>query len=342
MTKANLSALSLSIVLVLLLSACTQKTKIHLLQPARIDTKAKNIAVLPFQQDAQIGLSGKIESQLTQVLFNGQSYFNLVDRLILNKVIKEQKRQQNGLFDEQKAAEMGVLLGADALISGAIVSLDMTKTRSREQRKECRKKKCKKREDYTYYKVSCVTSQVDLSVNIRMTQVSSARVLYSKNLQDARAYKNCKDQAPISISKRIEAQAMAEKMAALFVRKLVPYYTDSEVVLLDDEDLEFTDHEQSLLKNALLFIQQDRLDKAEQLLSDLVRSTRNQSYVAAYNLGVVKEAQGELEQARDYYLLADSLQVEPVKAINAAINRINSSKVSNIKAKKQLQRNLAY
>ena len=143
MTKVKLSALLLPIVLVLLLPACTQKTKIRILQPARIDTKAKNIAVLPFKQDTQVGLSGKIESQLTQVRFDGQTYFTLVDRLILNKVIKEQKRQQNGLFDEQKAAELGALVGADALISGSIVSLDMTKIKSQEQRKECRRKKCK-------------------------------------------------------------------------------------------------------------------------------------------------------------------------------------------------------
>jgi len=340
MTKVN-PLFFVSIIILLLLSACTQKTKITLLEPALIDIKAKNIAVLPFKNDTQIGMSGEIESNLNAVRFNAQPYFKMVDRKVLNKVLNEQKRQQSGLFDEGMAAEMGALIGAEVLVSGDIVSLELSYAETKEKRRECRKKKCRKKEDYHYYTVPCLSRRVNLVTNIRVIQVSSAEVLHSEKLKAARVNKQCEDGRASFISKVGAGQSMAKSMAKTFVKKLVPYYSSRQVSLLDDEDIEYTEREQALLKNALLFIKQNRLDKAEPLLMDLLKHTGFKSYVAAYNLGVVKEAQADLTKASEYYQLADQLQIEPVEEINAAINRIKVSKFKSNKAKAQLHRNLA-
>jgi len=139
------------------------------------------------------------------------------------------------------------------------------------------------------------------------------------------------------LSKWQVAAASADKLAKKFVAKFVPAYKRHEVTLLDDEDIDYSQKEEELLVNSLSFIEQSRLDKAEKLLTDLLISTHYKSYVAAYNLGVVKEAQGELKAATKYYHLADSLQVKPVKEINQAVNRIRVSILKRDKARKQVQ-----
>ncbi|TXL23567.1 hypothetical protein BMR03_01905, partial [Methylococcaceae bacterium HT2] len=93
--------------------------------------------------------------------------------------------------------------------------------------------------------------------------------------------------------------------------------------------------------NGLEYINQNRLDKAEQLLSNLLQSTQSKSYVAAYNLGVVKEAKGELLEAKKYYSLADQLQIEPIEEINTAVNRIKAEVINMEQANIQVNRNTA-
>ena len=74
------------------------------------------------------------------------------------------------------------------------------------------------------------------------------------------------------------------------------------------------------------------------MLGELIETTDSQSYVAFYNLGVVKEAQGQYSEAKEYYETADKLMVEPVKAINAAVVRIDSLIAKQERLKFQLQR----
>jgi len=83
------------------------------------------------------------------------------------------------------------------------------------------------------------------------------------------------------------AYASADKLAKQFVANFVPAYKIFEVTLLDDEDIDYSKREEELLDNSLVFIEQSRLDKAEKLLMSLLISTNYQSYVPAYNLGVV-------------------------------------------------------
>ena len=66
-------------------------------------------------------------------------------------------------------------------------------------------------------------------------------------------------------------------------------------------DIKYNNKEEKLLELSLEYIKQNRLDKAEQFLVDLIDSTNQKSYVAFYNLGVIKEANGEYVYAQKYY-----------------------------------------
>jgi tetratricopeptide (TPR) repeat protein len=110
------------------------------------------------------------------------------------------------------------------------------------------------------------------------------------------------------------------------------------VTLLEDADLDYNDAQERLLESSLEYIEQNRYDKAEKLLMELIDSTKQQSFVAFYNLGVVKEAQGEYKKAKEYYKMADDLMVKPVEEVSIANNRINSIIENEHKTQEQMAR----
>ncbi len=306
----------------LFISGCAQKVRIKALNPAQIDraTSTKNIAVIDFKND-RVGLGSKIESNLAKFRIENKKFFTMVSRSDINQVIKEQKFQNSGLVDTEDIVEVGSLIGAQALISGKVNRASMSDTRFYETRARCANKKCS---ELTYYNVGCKKRVVSLSAEIKMVDVLRGDIIYSDSLSRSATYKHCRDDSRPLPSKDSVAQRLAFSIANDFTYKLTPHYSYFEVELLEDPDLDYTDAQELLLDNALEYIKHNRLDKAQRLLVELIDSTIQQSYVAFYNLGVVKEAQGQYEKARSYYEKADNLTIKPIEIINIAYIRINS------------------
>ena len=93
-----------------------------------------------------------------------------------------------------------------------------------------------------------------------------------------------------------------------------------------------------LLENSLEYIKQNHYKKSENLLNQLIFLTNQKSYVPYYNLGVIKESQGEYFKAKDYYIKADSLTIKPVDVISSAYLRIDSIIYKCQKTKEQISR----
>jgi len=230
---------------------------------------------------------------------------------------------------------VGALLGAEALISGEIISNTKTDQSYQETRWKCQKKSC-----YDY-KVNCTQRRIHLSVNIRIVNVTLGSVLYSKSVNRSNDWRHCYDDNRMLPSKEEGALLIAKSITKNFVLKLKPHYIDAKVTLLESADLTYNDYQKSLLKYGLEYLKQKRLDKAEQLLTELLASTEFKSYVAAYDLGVVKEVQGQLLKAQGYYDLADRLQIKPIKEINQAVSRVSDAIEKSTQAQQQVSRNLA-
>ena len=73
------------------------------------------------------------------------------------------------------------------------------------------------------------------------------------------------------------------------------------------------------------YIELGRYKKAEELFSKLLTSSNDKSYVAAYNLGVIKEIKSQYDYAQQLYSLADSLKLEPLQPIDEAVVRIKQA-----------------
>lgn len=307
----------LTLGLALMINGCAQKVTVKALEPAEIKgmAKTKRIAVTPFRQDS-VNLADKIEVSISKQQIDGKPYFTVINRKDLKKVIREQKIQNSGLVDTSTAVEVGNLFGAQAIISGSVNKPTLQDKLYYVERTKCKDDKCWK------VRVSCKKRTIGLSAQIRMIDVSTGGIIYADNISHKKEWKHCADDTKTLPSKRTGAQYLANSIANNFAYKLTPHYRNISVTLLEDPDMEYSDHQESLLENALLYIEQGRYDKAEKLLRRLLESTASQSYVPLYNIGVIYEARGNFAEAQHYYKAADDLTIEPVKEINAAVNRI--------------------
>lgn len=304
----------------LLLSGCSKNIKIQMLEPAEIDRAAftKRIAVSEFRKDT-VGLAAKIESRIAQQKVDGQHFFTIISRDEIDNIIQEQKLQNSGVVKDDQVVEVGEILGAQAFITGEVSSASMRDNGYYEERFECADRNCN---ELRKYLVSCTRRDISLGATIKMTDVAKGDIIYAQNYAESKSWKSCLDDSRTLPTKSAGLEQLANEVANLFVFKLSPHYRSMSIELLDSPDLKYTDRQEKTLEVALEYLEASRLDKAEKLLGTLLDSTDNRSYVAAYNLGVVKEAQGAYVEAQRLYNMADDLQLEPVEAINKAVVRI--------------------
>lgn len=328
--------LGVSIGVILLLSGCAQKLDIRVLEPAEIDRVAytKKIMVSDFSND-RVGLSRKIEANLAGVRIDNQNYFTLISRNDFEKIIKEQRLQSSGLVEQKTVARVGELIGAQAIISGNVSSPSSQDSSFYETRARCADKKCK---SLSYYKVRCVNRAVGLSAEVRIVDVEKGDVIFADRLSKNRVYKHCSDYSSALPSRDMAAQRLSSEMADEFTSRLSPHYRVFSVVLLDEPDLDYSKRQEELLDVSLEYIEHGRYDRAEEFLSQLIETTGSQSYVAFYNLGVVKEAQAKYAEAKEYYEMADSLMIKPVTPINEAVLRIDKLIEKHKRTQSQLAR----
>lgn len=320
----------------IMVSGCSQKVTIRALEPSEIERAAstKKVSVAPFEND-RVGLSDKIEVNLANQKIDNKNYFTMIGRKDFNKIIEEQKVQSSGLVEPQTAAAVGNLLGAEAIISGRVGRVTSNDTHYFQERYRCADTKCK---EMISYQVRCVNRVVALSADIRMVDVARGDIIYGDTLNKTATWSHCSDDSSSLPSTEMAAQRLATIMAESFTYKLIPHYRSFSVVLLEDADIKYSKESKKLLEISLEYIEQNRLDKAEQFLIELIDATAQQSYVPFYNLGVVKEAQGRYEEAQEYYKRADVLMVKPVEEINQATIRIADLIQKSQRAKEQLSR----
>ena len=86
--------------------------------------KKRKIAVIPFSNlNNRVTPFGKyVSEELTTRLFKTDK-FQVIERNLLGKIMKEHKLNDSGLIDENSAKEIGKILGVDAITSGTVSDL---------------------------------------------------------------------------------------------------------------------------------------------------------------------------------------------------------------------------
>ena len=345
--KITLGALSA----MLLVSGCAQKVRIKALNPAEIGAMAskKKVAVSAFKHDS-VGLSGKIESKIAKQTLDKKRYFTILSRQDMAKVIAEQKLQSSELMDATTSSRVGKLIGAQAIINGEVSSATAESGSYQEDREKCLQYYkdgggCAR---YRYYKVTCNTTQASVAANINIVNVETGSIIYGDTISKEYSADSCKagrkglgillDMGPKQILSKGQAlDRLATEIASDFVYKLTPNYIYFSVTLIEKIELkDVTDAEAKKLEIALGYIKAARYDRAKKILGQLMDTLNAKSYAVAYDFGVVYEATGDFNKAKELYTVADNLTVEPVKEINLAINRIDRLIEKRDEAKKQM------
>jgi len=334
--KKNIVLLMVAVVAILF-TGCAQKVKVKALQPAEVGEMAskKKVAIMSFHND-KIGLSSKIEAQISKHKLDEKRYFTVLSRKNINKVLKEQKLQSSEVMDEKTATKVGKLIGAQALINGD-VSSSGKESSYKKQITEC----------LEYYKdgkcatwnkkyVTCQVTKVSVAASINIINMETASIIYADNITKAYSADSCKVREVLSKNQAI--QTLAARVANEFVYKLTPHYIYFDVELLDSIEFEVSELQEKQLEAALKYVEAGRFDKAERIMTKLHKSLNARSYVIAYDLGVIKEARGEFDQAKVLYAVADETMLEPIEAINKAVLRIDKLISDRERAKSQINK----
>jgi len=332
----KVSVLLLFITLVsILFSGCATKISTTTVVPAEIDraTKIKRIAVTQFKKD-NVGLSPKVENQLVTTKIKGKKYFVVASRADLDKVISESKLQSSDSFDTKTAVRIGNILGVQAIVTGIVSKTYSEDQKFNEGRTRCGDKKC----TYTVkYTVSCTKRTVGMSGNINLIDVEKGDIIHAERIDGTKAVKHCSDSNGGLLNKDVVLNQLANSAAYKFVYKLSPHEVAYNIVLLEDPDTDYTDKEEQILENFIVVMKARRTDKGEKFIKQLVSSTKGESYVALYNLGVIQELKGQTGEALKSFTAADELVVTNVPEISDALVRIRKITKNTEKFKKNIE-----
>ena len=318
--------LALGMTAAIMTTGCVQKVKMKILEPAEVGAMAdsKKIAVTEFKKDYYVGLSGKIETALTKQILDGKPYFTAVDRNSINKVIKEQRLQSSGLLDESTAVQIGKIVGAQALISGEITSTSSSDTSFTETRTKYRNP-LKPLETMYTVNVWCKKRVIGMGASLKIVDIRKGSIIYADSIVKDKTYKHCRDDQRTLPSQKQGVEKLAGEIATSFVAKLAPHYVYVYVDLIEKIEFDTTDMNTKQLAGALEWIKSNRYDKAQPILEKLNGSLQGKSFAVIYDLGVIAEATGRLEDAKKLYKEADALTLKPHDAINASLTRIEAT-----------------
>lgn len=327
-----------------LISGCATTTDIRALQPAEVSEAAslKTIGVATFEQKGRVGVSldSKIEAELANYqLEEGENYYRVVDRANLEKIIKEQKLQLSGLVDRKQASKIGKLSGAQALVVGNVSSAAVEDRRYREDRVKyvnCDKKgkNCTRRE----YTVSCIARTATVGAQVKLTDIERGDFITANNYNQNKTWKSCEDSSASMPSSAQGLEILADEIASTFVYRLVPHYVTFKVTLYKKSELKLEKELANKFESGVDFIKVGRMDRAEEILADLMDATQGKSYAVIYNYAVIMESQGKYEDAKNLYEQADRLTLSPEKNINVALGRIRKIISNHNKSMEQISR----
>jgi len=273
----------------IILSGCAPYATITALKPSESPKTAKirTMTIGTFEQD-DLGLSQKLQASLSHL----QAYFTVVSP------------HSN----------------PEALVRGAITSKSIDLTPYNVERRECIDRECQKQRTY---RLNCITKSSSLNALIQIVDTKSHVILFASNEYASMAQNHCPDDTNIISSDTDHLALLSNQVAQNFANRLIPSTITYKIELMDTCDVELALAQKGDFESALEEIESNRTDKALKRLQSLSSTTK--SYVIEYDLGVVYEMMGHLEEARLHYRNADRMIPQPVVLINNALDRIEQS-----------------
>ena len=242
--------------------------------------------------------------------------YTVVDRATIDRVLSEQQFQASGVVDGQQMSEIGVLLGADAIISGELVSSKDDKRLPEEIEKHTKSEKYKDKDgkektrqvfDYNEY-IYKVQRVVTSNFNIQVVSVKTGEVLGTKNFTETSSdvksrsfnrtrpsrgqYPSYDELASVDNLVRNTLSSISENVANL----LSPRFGG---IIVKIEKVKAKEYKQ-ISKEAADFLNDGELEKAYAIYKTIYDAD---PYIAeaAFNLGIIYEATGQYKKSLKFY-----------------------------------------
>ena len=301
------------------LSGCGTQVLMRALEPSAVPraTMIKRLSVAKLNRDT-LGVAEQLELSLAAVRIKGNPYFTVVSREDLALVLNEQRLQASGLMDSKNTVELGEILGAQAIISGAVGPAQAQKQVSAKERMECSDPKCKTKRKV---QVKCETLNVSLSLQLKLVDVRQGDIIYGHDDQLSRVWSACEGEGSTIPLPDVAIRTLSKDLVDRFVQKLSPRYVSYLVKVLTDLDVELSPDALARFKGGIEFLNSGRYERAQAIFEELGGGEGSESVVVLYNLGLALEAQGQLADALRLYQRADQLTISPVSEISDALDR---------------------
>lgn len=337
----------LCIVLCIVYTGCATKVKINMLQPAEYHQASltKTVAVLPFTGPGGQEFASEIEGVLASKSIDDKQYFTLVDRASIDKIMSEQQFSQSALIDQTTAAKIGKLVGAQGIYTGVVTAAHAKDSTYREKRQECEQheiKRDKKGNEYEgrcirwkNYFVPCIKRDAHFSTTPKLIDVSTSKILYSRNLSKSATSSGCEDKTPPKDEQELLENAK-EAVKKQFLNDVAPYYVTVEIKLMDSTDQIDSADARDKLSQGIEFAGKGRMDNACEIWGQ-ARIAAPSSPALLYNLGVCAESRGDAEAALNLYKQADKLIGKPDDDITLALNRVSLAVKNRKKLTEQIK-----
>ena len=226
-----------------------KKVKCFMLEkPTQLLPGISRIAILDFEGEGEYGryladqfiqellregrgittISGGLfsSSKKGQTYLNGATtkIFNIVERSALETVLREQNLSMTGLVDISQMAEVGKVLGVDAIITGTY-SISSQETPTKEERTYYVKK-----QKYTKI-VDCLTRRTTVTASIRIIGIETAQILGNYSNSAKTEQKKCDEDRAKITSREMQVQSCMNALGNAFATYINPYFVKIEIEL---------------------------------------------------------------------------------------------------------------
>ncbi len=289
---------TLAVVFIFLFISCSPSIVLTVRRPAEVNLGGhKTIAIGDFvdQRGSRTLYSINIEEALNYRLFQTGA-FEIVERRNINKLLEEHNLSLSGLVDETSTLEIGKLLGSAVLIFGRISQNEYVEETSRSDEQEDF--------DGNKYHIYYRSGRYSLGVNIRLVDVNTGRILFTKTFEaDRRARTSAKDEAAPPIDRNKLFRDCVDDISLQFARMIAPYDERVRVAFERDRDLPELD----------IAIAQIRVGDWDDAINTLRSATLktgiddNTRAKALYNYGLIIMYDGQFDEAIDAFRRAMQL-----------------------------------